>query len=364
VNNALILDRYNTLHNPTFALFCAKRFFLVRINKRLKMKQVRVSTHANIALIKYWGKRDEILMLPTKSSLSVTLAALKTTTSIALSTENRDRIEFDGYNEERLQNPVQAFLETTRTLFGINNYFSIASKNHFPTASGLASSASGFAALALGINSLCSLNLSMQEISMLARRGSGSAARSVYGGVVVWHRGENDNGNDSFAEQIFPANWWPELRVIIAITSTDIKKVSSRDGMQLSVTTSPRYQDWLTRSNNRLPAMITALRNRNIVTVGSLAQADWCDMRDVMLSTKPSLHYWNTGSFNAITAVTMLREQYGIACYVTTDAGPHVKIICLAVDAPTILQKLKTVPGVVSVLESTVAGDPEVEVVE
>ena len=328
------------------------------------MKQVNVSANANIALIKYWGKRDENLMLPTKSSLSLTLTALKTTTTIALNKEQHDCIEFDGHSDEQLQSPVQSFLDTTRALFGINSHFSISSKNHFPTASGLASSASGFAALAVGINSLCNLQLSMQEVSILARRGSGSAARSIYGGAVIWHRGDANDGSDSFAEPVLPASWWPDLRVLIAITTTAAKKVSSRAGMQQSVATSPRYQDWLIRSNNRLPAMITALRSRNIITVGSLSQADWCDMRDVMLSTTPSLNYWNEGSLNAIMGVKMLREQHGIACYVTTDAGPHVKVICLAVDAPVIMQKLQTLLGVSSVLESTIAGDPEVEIVE
>jgi diphosphomevalonate decarboxylase len=329
------------------------------------MKQVNVSANANIALIKYWGKRDKNLMLPTKSSLSLTLTALKTTTTITLNKKQNDCIKFDGeHSDERLQSHVRSFLETTRTLFDINNHFSIVSKNHFPTSSGLASSASGFAALALGINSLCNLKLSMQEISMLARRGSGSAARSIYGGTVIWHRGDAKDGSDSFAEPVLPASWWPDLRVLIAITTTAAKKVSSRDGMQHSVATSPRYQDWLTRSNNRLPGIINALRTRNIIRVGSLAEADWCDMRDVMLSTTPSLNYWNEGSLNAIMAVKMLREQYGIACYVTTDAGPHVKIICLAVDALVIIQKLQTLLGVSSVVESTVAGDPEVEIVE
>jgi diphosphomevalonate decarboxylase len=325
--------------------------------------KVRVTTHANLALIKYWGKRDTTLILPTKNSLGITLEALKTTTSLELNASQTDLITLDDTAVLTKNNPIQSFLDTTRALLGINNRFSITSKNNFPTASGLASSASGFAALALGLNRLCNLQLSMQEISILARLGSGSAARSVHGGFVLWSRGEQSDGRDSFATQIFDATWWPELRVVIAVTTIAAKKTSSRDGMQRSMTSSPHYAAWIAQSENRITAITRAIQQRNIALVGQLAQEDWYGMRDVMLSSQPTLDYWSDTSLAVIKKIAELRQHSGIPAYITTDAGPHVKIICLANDVPTIKQTLIGTPGLVSVIESRVTGDPTVDII-
>lgn len=325
------------------------------------MKKIHVTTHANLALIKYWGKRNEALMLPCTSSFGISLTALKTTTTMFACHSDNDSIELEGNNNPSLHIPIHKFLDETRALFGINTAFSIISKNHFPTASGLASSASGFAALALGVNSVCRLGLSMQEISVLARRGSGSAARSIHGGFVLWHRGENPDGYDSFAESMFNADWWPDLRVIIAVTTTQEKKISSRVGATASKETSPLFPAWLERSKDRLPKIIEAVRDRNFHTMGQLAEADWADMRDVMINTKPTLNYWTNVSWAVVNKIISLREKSSLAAYITTDAGPHVKVLCLASNAPRVAQELRKIPGVLSVLESCVASEPIIE---
>ncbi len=325
------------------------------------MKKIHITTHANLALIKYWGKRDEALLLPCTSSFGISLTALKTTTTLYSHAADEDLIQLDGNNNASLHIPIRKFFDGVRTRFGINTKFSILSKNHFPTASGLASSASGFAALALGVNSVCELGLSMQEISVLARTGSGSAARSIHGGVVLWHKGQALDGHDSFAQPMFNASWWPELRVIIAVTTTQEKKISSRAGATASKETSSLYPGWLERSKERLPKIIEAVRVRNFHTMGQLAEADWTDMRDVMLDTKPSLNYWTEVSWAVINKIIALREQSGLATYITTDAGPHVKVLCLAPDAPRIQEELRTIPGVLSILESCVADEPTIE---
>ncbi|MBM3886647.1 diphosphomevalonate decarboxylase [Candidatus Dependentiae bacterium] len=324
------------------------------------MKCVKVTANANIALIKYWGKRNEELMLPTKNSLSLTLAALKTTTTISFN-NTVDCITFGAENNEQLNNPISSFLNTVRNLFGIKRHFSIASTNHFPTASGLASSASGFAALALGINSLCKLQLNTQEISMLARLGSGSAARSVYGGIVLWYKGEALNGNDSYAEQLFDNNWLPDLRILILVTTTHIKKTSSRVGMQQSLQTSPQYAAWVEQSENRLHNLIQAIQKKDLSSIGSLTEADWEGMRDVILTTIPQLDYWNDASAMIIKTIKKLRQEQDIPCFITTDAGPHVKIICSAKDVVSIQQSLQNIPGIISFLESTLAPAPIIE---
>lgn len=319
-----------------------------------------ISTNANIALIKYWGKRDTQLILPTKSSISLCLDALATTTTVCLSNSGQDSITLDGKNFPTHIAPVINFLNTARAMFNLDHHFTITSKNSFPTASGLASSASGFAALALGINKLCALNLSPQELSMLARLGSGSAARSIPGGFAMWHRGELPNGSDSYAHRLALSTTWPTLRVIIVITTTDTKKVSSRSGMQASVDTSPYYTTWLNRSQERIHPMINAIATQNFHQLGTLAEADWEDMQKVMLTTSPMLDYWNDASHRVIDQVKQLRKN-GYSCYMTTDAGPHVKILCLENQATAIANAVRTLSGVLNVLESSVAGSPKVE---
>lgn len=327
------------------------------------MNAVCVTTYANIALIKYWGKRDTELMLPTKSSISVGLAALETNTTLRFIAHNEDVIEIDGCTDVHLLEPVHIFLNTLRKTFSINKRFSIVTKNQFPTASGLASSASGFAALALGLNSLCNLHLSTQEISVLARRGSGSAARSIYEGFVVWHRGTAADGSDSFAEQLAPASSWPAFRVLIIETTTAAKKISSRTGMQTSVTSSPLYSTWIRASEDRIERLKQAILSQDFSTVGKLAEADWEGMREVMLSTVPPLPYWNEASLTVINEVKKLRAD-GIECYLTTDAGPHVKIFCLASSVAVIKKNLEPLPGVLKIIESGVAPAPRVELQE
>lgn len=326
------------------------------------MQKVKVITHANLALIKYWGKRDTTLMLPTKGSIGLSLSALETTTYMSSNKVAKDIIFLDSRVISEQDNPITKFLDAARSLLGINKYFSIDSKNSFPTASGLASSASGFAALALGIDSLCNLNLSMQEISILARLGSGSAARSVYGGYVFWDQGKKQDGTDCYAKQIFQPSWWPELRVIIATTTQSKKEFSSRYGMQQSVETSPTYTTWLNKSQGRIKPLLKALEEKDIAKVGAITEEDWTDLKEVMLTTQPSLNYWTTTSYAIIDKVIALREQKKINCYVTTDAGPHVKIICLADDAAQIMQTLGETQGLVSVIESHISGNPTVEI--
>lgn len=202
----------------------------------------------------------------------------------------------------------------------------------------------------------------MQEISVLARTGSGSAARSVHGGFVVWHKGDAIDGHDSYAQPLFNHDWWPELRVVIAVTTTQEKKISSRAGATASRKTSPLYPAWLERSKERLPKIIAAVQARDFHTVGQLTEDDWKDMRDVMLTTTPQLNYWTDVSLAVIDCINKLRETEGLAAYITTDAGPHVKILCLAQDdVEKIMDVVKKISGVVEVLESGIAAEPVVK---
>lgn len=311
------------------------------------------SSCANIALIKYWGKRDEVLMLPTKSSLSVTLDALKTITHAEFS--DADRFIINGVEASgEVLIKFSKFIDQFRKKFGITQNFFIESFNSFPTAAGLASSASGFAALAMALNDLCLLNLDKKELSMLARLGSGSASRSVYGGFVIWNKGCKADGTDSFAEQIFTSDHWPELRVIIVVVQAAKKMISSSRAMQISVNTSPNYIDWVKRSELRMQPMIEAIKRKDLDALGVLAEADCLEMHETMKCSVPSINYLNEKTMSIVELVKSLRNS-GLQCYFTIDAGPNVKIITTESNQEHILQHLKNIEGVEQVIVSKIA---------
>ncbi len=318
---------------------------------------VTITTHPNIALIKYWGKRNEQLFLPTKSSLSVGLEALTTTTTIDISSTETDEITINGQRPSQAHTqPILDFLKIT----GINNRppLAITTTNSFPTAAGLASSASGFAALALGLNHFFSLNLSPHELSALARRGSGSACRSLFGGFVVWHRGHRPDGSDSFAEQLLPASHWPTFRIIVAIVAQEPKKISSRTAMQNSVTTSPIYEKWVEASESRLDRMHRAILDKNFELVGQLAEQDCIGMHKTMHTSQPPVNFLLPATANIMQQVTDLRTKLGIPCYFTIDAGPNVKILCQEHDDAIIMEHLRKMPQIIQCIVSSIAGHP------
>ncbi|QQR49579.1 diphosphomevalonate decarboxylase [bacterium] len=321
----------------------------------MKKNTVSVTTTANIALIKYWGKRDERLMLPAKSSLSVGLSALTTTTEFE--TAEHDKIVTTEHHQSNFEKKIMNFVNELRRDYGITQPIKITTHNHFPTAAGLASSASGFAALTLGLNKLFDLKLGKQELSQRARLGSGSAARSVLGGFVVWHKGTLANGNNCFAEQLYDANHWPTLRILVVVVDASIKKMSSRDGMRLTVTTSPSFNTWCTESEKRISAMHQAIAKRDLEQVGMLAEADWHGMYKSMRDTQPPLEYLSGASWVVIKTVQRLRAA-GILCYFTTDAGPNVKILCEERDAAIIEQTLMALNEVNNIIRNRIACEP------
>lgn len=325
------------------------------------MSSITVTAHANIALIKYWGKRDQDLHLPTKTSLSVGLDALKTTTTIAISQDENDHITLNGAPAQpKTAQPIKDFLALFKKMYGITTPLAISTINNFPTAAGLASSASGFAALTLGLDRFFNLNLTPRQQSHLARRGSGSACRSLYGGFVVWHQGHQPDGTDSYAEQRYPATHWPTLRIIIVVVSATEKKVSSRIAMQCSVTTSPFYHQWIEESEQRLDLMYKALATKDFCLLGHLAEEDCLGMHKTMHTSIPAINFWSPTTYELINLVNNLRTQHNITCYFTIDAGANVKILCQAHHEPTICNHLQKITGVLSYITSTIAHDPMV----
>ena len=250
--------------------------------------------NANIALVKYWGNRDKKLILPYNSSISMTLDKLFTTTTVEFSEKYRkNELWMNGQKILGIE-AERAFglVDLVRKKAKLSSKAKIASNNSFPTSAGLASSASGFAALVLSASKAAGLDLSQRELSMLARMGSGSAARSIHGGFVEWKKGSKSDGSDCYGEQIAKKEHWPGLRMLVAIVSTKKKKVGSRAGMDLTVKTSPMYDSWLATIDNDLKDMKEGILKRDFKKAALTAQLNCLKMHAAMITTKPPIIYW------------------------------------------------------------------------
>ncbi len=314
------------------------------------MKVITFEATPNIAVIKYWGKRNAELILPTNSSISMTLDSLKTRTSILFDEVfekdelwlNGEKIDLD-FNKEYKQRLKQ--LDVVREKAGINYKARIVSINGFPTAAGFASSASGLAALACAAGKAAGLEINSRELSILARLGSGSACRSVLGGFVEWQKGEKADGSDSYAIQLADEKHWSEMRVISAILSEEKKKISSRAGMQQTVETSELFKKRLEYLPKAINAMQNAIQNKNFEQFALLAMADSDNMHACMADTNPPIYYMNEASKKIVKEVVNLNSNKTIAAY-TFDAGPNCHIYTLEENAREVIQMLENVPEV------------------
>ena len=302
--------------------------------------------HSNIALVKYWGKRDALLNTPAVGSISVTLDALHTDTRVTFRADlGDDEFWLDGRRGDATR--VSRVLDLVRERAGHGLRAMVSSTNNFPTGAGLASSASGFAALAVAAAGAGGLALSDRDVSILARHGSGSAARSIFGGFAEMHAGVAADGADSYAEHLLSPAEWP-LSVAVAITERGQKSINSTVGMVGSAATSPFYSAWLDSAGDDLVEMRAAIAARDFVRLGELSEYNCLKLHALMLSTRPALIYWNAATVAAMHAVHDLRAQ-GVAAYFTIDAGPQVKVLSLPADAATVQAALETVPGVLEV---------------
>ncbi|WP_284141607.1 MULTISPECIES: diphosphomevalonate decarboxylase [unclassified Virgibacillus] len=311
--------------------------------------------HTNIALIKYWGKRDEALILPTNNSLSLTLDGFYTTTTV----EFREALTKDLFflNEEPITGDqyerVTAFLDLIRSLkentYG-TIYAEVRSINKVPTAAGFASSASGFAALAAAGTRALGIDMSDAELSRLTRQGSGSACRSIFGGFAEWEKGERADGSDSYAVPIQPQDYW-DIRVAAVVLNATMKKVSSRAGMKRTVETSPFFQSWVDSIPQDLEQIKTGIANRDFNQVGRIAEANCLKMHATTLGASPPFSYWHDTTMAVMDTIQQLRDN-GVPAYFTIDAGPNVKVLYLPEHEKVVKETLQTIPGVTDVILS------------
>ena len=316
---------------------------------------------ANIALVKYWGNRDDQLRLPAAGSLSVTLAGLETRTTVTPGGASSDRLMING-EEVGPAGLARArrVMDAARALAGDPDLpMLVTSDNSFPTAAGLASSASGMAALAVATAGALELNLSKEQLSALARLGSGSACRSIFGGFVRWQPGERDDGEDSHGVQLFPADHW-DLRVVVVVVADQQKAVSSADGMARTAATSPYHQAWLASATCDLAAARDAITARNLPALGQVAERSCLRMHANMAASEPPLVYLGPESWHVITEVRRLQGQ-GVPVFFTADAGPNIKVFCEAEQEADVAAAMGKVQGVKSIIHARVGEGAAIE---
>ena len=313
------------------------------------MRAATAYAHPNIALVKYWGKSNDELNIPATPSLAITLGDLRTTSLVEESAS--EVVVLDG---ERVQDAKLAgWLELLRKQYDLPP-LRIESSSDFPANSGLASSASGFAALTVAISNAFDLRLSLQEQCEWARRGSGSAARSLHGGFVAL---EPEERSCTVSQVIGEREW--DLTVVIAITSDRAKTTGSTAGMTASRDTSPYYDGWVGSTLEAFDLGLDAVRKKDFDALAQIAEASCRHMHALMLSTEPALIYWNAATLNCIETVTRLSED-GIKVFYTIDAGSHLKAVCARNAVSQVRDRLSRVDGVHAVLVSRIGGPAEV----
>ncbi len=307
-------------------------------------------TSPNIALVKYWGVRDPARALPYNSSLSVTLDRLRTRTRVEFSAElDRDTLTLNGRPAAPAATAaVSALLDRVRNSARTTDRARVVSRNNFPTASGLASSASGFAALAGAATAAAGLRFSPQRLSQLARFGSGSACRSIFGGFVEWRAGRRPDGRDCYARPLYPARHWPQLVDVVALVAgAPEKSVRSAVAMQATITTSPEYARRLRELPRRLAGIRRAIGRRDAEALFPLVMEECDSFRLVCETTRPSLDYLTAASREVLAAVRALNAEAGrpVAAY-THDAGAHVHVFTLEREARRVRERLRAIAGV------------------
>ncbi len=317
------------------------------------MTSATAQAHPNIAFIKYWGNRDEVLRLPANGSISMNLDGLYTRTTVSF----QPSLPFDELiiNGREVTGPalerVSSFLSLIRDRSKIESSAEVVSENNFPSGAGIASSASAFAALALAASHAAGLDLSERELSGLARRGSGSACRSIPGGFVEWYTGTDDE--DSYAVSIAGPDHWP-LVDCVAIVSEAHKKTGSTEGHAIA-STSPLQAARLADTPRRLELCRHAILDRDFEALTKVVELDSDMMHAVMMTSSPALHYWMPASLDVMNAVCSWRAENVAACC-TVDAGANVHVLCPQKESQEITRRLRTIPGVKDVLTAGAGG--------
>jgi diphosphomevalonate decarboxylase len=303
---------------------------------------------SNIAFIKYWGKKDEELRLPSNGSVSVNLSGLKTTTTVEFSKDFiQDLIIIDGKQDTKKEVRVIYHLDRIRKLAGFKHKAKVISKNNFPIASGLASSASGFAALTVASVYAAGLSLSEKELTVLARTGSGSACRSIPDGFVEWFEGKDNNS--SYAVSIFPPEYW-DINIVSVLITKKEKDISSSKGQELAKT-SPFFSARLDKIAAKIIKLKQLIKRKDFVKFGELIEEEALELHAITMTSTPSILYLQPETIKIINLIWEWRRK-GLLVYFTIDAGPNLHLICQKTDLNKLLGKLKPIKGIKKLIVS------------
>lgn len=322
------------------------------------MKSTAVS-HPNKAIVIYWGNSDDRLNLPSRTSLSMTLQGVDRPLDYTVTLQtgegiDRDKITVDGQEDTgRIYSDIVRHLDTMRETTRFREKLLVSTKATFPIGSGLAGSAAAASALAEAFVGLVKGNLGRNDISAMARRGSGSAARSVFGGFVKLPRGI---GGKADAVQLFNENHW-DLRDIIAVVDAGSKKVKSSDGMRMSALTCPAsiYSEFVDSSEANAAGAEEAIKSRDLQQLGEVYEFDNALFREVCVNTEPPLDYWTSSTADVFNEVTKLRGD-GMTVFAGTDAGPNVHILCEPGDSLQLIEALRKLEGVKEIIHARPGG--------
>ena len=305
--------------------------------------QATARAQPNIALIKYWGKRDTSRNLPAAGSISATLADLYTQMTVSFGAD-ADSLTVNGARDDALLPRISACLD--RVAGERRSPASVVSTCNFPVGAGLASSASAFAATVVAASAALGQSRSVAELASLAGQASGSAARSLYGGIAELRNA----GDDIAVDTLLPAADWP-LRVVIAITRSGPKPVSSGEAMEASRRSSPFYDRWISDQPHDLDVARAAITARDFRALGRIAEHNCLKMHSVMWASRPPIVYWNEATLSCLYRIRELQSS-GIDVFFTVDAGPQVKAFCVDGDEAQVSEALSQTPGVEQVLHS------------
>lgn len=295
--------------------------------------------NSNTALIKYWGKKNEEEIIPMNNSISITTDALSTTTTVEFSDDfTRDEFKLNGKKQAGTPfTRVENHLTLLRKIVQVDSKAKVHSNNNFPTAAGLASSASGFAALTYAAANALGLDKDLKELSMISRQGSGSSCRSFYGGYVEWIA--KDEKGDSFAIQLADENWF-DVRDIVVVLKSPERKLNTREAMKLSMKTSPFFSTRIETIEENLSKIRKAIESKDFTLLGKIAEMDCLSMHSVAITSDPPLIFWTPETVKVMHFVEALRNE-DLEAYYTIDTGANMHILTKPKYEKEIIQRLE-----------------------
>lgn len=301
---------------------------------------------SNIAFVKYWGRKDEALRLPENGSISMNLSGLQTTTTVEFDEAlEQDQVIINGQEESLENSRAVKHLDRIRKIAGLEAKAKVDTFNNFPTATGLSSSASGFAALTLAASAAAGLKLSEKELSIIARQGSGSACRSIPDGFVEWMDG--DTSESSYGVSIFSSDHF-DISDVVAIVSTEKKFLATSEG-QKSARTSPFFHERLRLIPDKIARVKKSIAEKNFTAFGELIESEALEFHSILFTSHPSLFYWTPETVAVMKSVQRLRNE-GLEAYFTINTGQDVHVVCKSEDSDEVSEALSDLSQVQKII--------------